>query len=311
MTLPCSANGILARARAASLQTKGLMCGGAFPIAQTLPHPDFAGATGNGRYADATVEHDHRVGQILDALKNSGLDENTLVVYASDNGPDRAEYPYVGDTGPFRGYLGSVHEGSIRTPMMVRWPGKVAPAQVTNEIVSIHDFMLSFAALVEADLPDDRAYDGVNQLPLLLGETQESARNSVLYFHDDTLLAMKWKQFKVYLQKEGVEREDTSYHDIWAPLVYNTMLDPKEAHNITHDAYLWVLSPLMRVVMPFAYSIEENGIIPPGGDEREEGSIHIPFFKQSLLDSSFKALKKQAIKRKLHEVSGGLLGDDK
>lgn len=275
----------------------------------SLPHPDFDGATGNGRYADATVEHDHRVGQVLDALETAGLSENTLVVYASDNGPDRAEFPLIGDTGPYRGYLGTVHEGSIRTPMMLRWPGKVAESRVTNEIVSIHDFMPSFAALVGAELPDDRAYDGVNQLPLLLGESDASARESVLFFHDDTLLAVKWKQFKIYLQEEGVDREDAVYHELWAPLVYNTMMDPKESHNIAHDAYLWVLSPLLQQVMPFAYTVDKYGLIQPGADERSEGYVNVPFFKPSLMERSLDELKKQAVMRRLHDVSGGLIGD--
>ena len=193
--------------------------------------------------------------------------------------------------------------------MMIRWPGKVAAGQVSNEIVSIHDFMTSFAPLVGATLPDDRAYDGVNQLPLFLGETDTSPHDSILFFHDDTPLAMKWKQFKVYLQREGVEREDGNYHEIWAPLVYNTMMDPKEQHNIMHDAYLWLLSPLLQEVMPFAYSIDKYGLILPGDDERSDASVNIPFMKASLLDRSLDALKKQAVMRKLHEVSGGLLGD--
>ncbi len=139
----------------------------------SLPHPDFDGATGNGRFADAMVEHDHRVGQVLDALPAVSLEESTIVVYASDNGPDRAEFPHIGDTGPFRGYLGSVHEGSIRTPMMIRWPDRVARGGVTNEIVAIHDFMPSFASLLGSELPDDRAYDGVDQMPLILGESEQ------------------------------------------------------------------------------------------------------------------------------------------
>jgi arylsulfatase len=62
----------------------------------SLPHPDFEGKSGAGRYGDATLEHDHRVGQVLQAIRDAGIEDNTLVIYASDNGPDRAEYPYVG-----------------------------------------------------------------------------------------------------------------------------------------------------------------------------------------------------------------------
>lgn len=106
-----------------------------------------------------------------------------------------------------------------------------------------------------------------------------------------------------------MEREDGKYHDLWAPIVYNTLMDPKESHNITHDAYLWVVAPLMQQVMPFAYTVDKYGLIQPGDDERSDGQINIPFFKESLLKRSLSELKKQAMMRKLHDVSGGLLGD--
>jgi arylsulfatase A-like enzyme len=276
----------------------------------SLPHPDFAGKSGNGRYSDVMMEHDFRVGRILDALDSAGLAEDTLVVYASDNGPDRAEYPFVGDTGPYRGYLGSLHEGSVRTPMMMRWPGTIDSNQVNNEIVAIHDFFPTFATLSGGEVPDDRAVDGVDQSALFLGETDKSARDSVLFFHDDTLLAMKWKQFKIYLQKEGVEREDKAYHDLWAPEIYNTLQDPKEANNIVHDGNLWMMAPLLQKVMPFAYTVDKYGLIQPGADERSAAQVNIPFFKPSVLERSLKELKKQQIMKKLHDVSGGLIGDD-
>lgn len=274
------------------------------------PHPDFDGKSGNGRYSDVMMEHDYRVGRILDALESAGLADDTLVVYASDNGPDRSEYPYSGDTGPFRGYLGTVHEGSIRTPMMLRWPSSINENQVSNEIVAIHDFLPTFAAIVGGDLPDDRAIDGVDQSALFLGKTDRSARDSVLFFHDDTLLAVKWDRFKIYLQKEGVEREDKNYHDLWAPEIYNTMQDPKEANNIVHDGFLWLLAPLLQEVMPFAYSVDKYGLIQPGDDERSDTQVNIPFFKSSLVERSLAELKKKHMMKKLHKVSGGLIGDE-
>lgn len=275
----------------------------------SLPHPDFDGITGQGRFADALAEHDHRVGQVLDALDERGLSENTLVVYASDNGPDRAEFPDIGDTGPYRGYLGTVHEGSVRTPMMLRWPGTVEPGRVTNDIVAIHDFMPTFAAILGQELPDDRSYDGVNQLPFFSGDAKQSIRDAVLFFHDSTLVAMKWKQFKLYLKRESADREDGRYSELWAPEAFNVVIDPKETNNIAGDGYLWLLSPLLSEVLPFMYSLEENGLIEPGGDERTEGTVTIPFFKQSLVDASLSEFKEQAIKRKLFELSGGLIGE--
>ena len=115
-----------------------------------LPHPDFKGRSGNGDFADCMVEHDYRVGQVLDAIDAAGIADQTLVIYASDNGPDSAEYPQMSFAGPYRGYLGSAYEGSIRTPMMIRWPGKVPAGRVTNEIVAMLDFFPTLAAIAGA-----------------------------------------------------------------------------------------------------------------------------------------------------------------
>ena len=275
----------------------------------SIPHPDFAGKSGHGRFADVMLEHDYRVGRILDALETAGLSENTLVVYASDNGPDRSEFPFIGDTGPYRGYLGSLHEGSVRTPMIISWPGTIEPGQVTNEIVAIHDFLPTFAAMTGGKLPDDRAIDGLDQSPLFFGTSEVSSRDSVLFFHDETLLAIKWRQFKIYLQEEGVDREDTNYHELWAPKIYNIVQDPKESNDIIHDGNLWMLAPLLQKIMPFAYTVEKFGLVPPGGDKPRDAQVNIPFFKQSLLERSLEELKKQAMMKKLHSISGGLIGD--
>ncbi|MEN8159621.1 MAG: arylsulfatase, partial [Myxococcota bacterium] len=147
-----------------------------------LPHPDFAGRSGGGAFADVMVEHDHRTGQVLDALEAAGLADDTLVIYASDNGPDSAHYPVVSNSGPYRGYLGSAYEGSIRTPLLVRWPGRVAPGRTTNEIVALVDLFPTLAKLSGAAIPGDRAIDGVDQTPLVLGESERSPREGVLFF---------------------------------------------------------------------------------------------------------------------------------
>jgi arylsulfatase len=261
----------------------------------SMPHPDFAGKTGNGRYADVLAEHDHRVGQVLDALKAAGLEEDTLVVYASDNGPDRAEYPHIGDTGPFRGYLGSLHEGSVRTPMFMRWPQQVPTGRASNEIVSIHDFMPTFARLAGGKLPKDRAIDGRDQSAFFLGKQDKSARHSVLYFHDDTLLAMKWNQFKIYLQHESPEREDHRYADLWAPKVFDTHIDPKETNNLVNDGYLWLMGAIMQDVIPFGQSVQRYGLVQPGGDKPVPAEVKIPFFKNEWFA---RALKEMAAVKK-------------
>ena len=143
----------------------------------SIPHPDFEGQSGAGRYADALLEHDHRVGRVLDAIDDNGLREKTLVIYASDNGPDRAEYPWVGDTGPYLGYLGSSYEGSVRTPMIARWPDHIPAGTQTNDIVAIHDLYQTIAAIAGVEPPTDRPIDGVDQRALLTGQGP-SARES-------------------------------------------------------------------------------------------------------------------------------------
>src|SRR6476661_6940866 len=110
------------------------------------------------------MEGDHHVGQIVDTMKELGLDENTLLVFASDNGPQgetaremgNQGTPDMGNSGPFRGELGEVTEGSIRTVAIVRWRGKIQPGSKSYAMFSIMDFFPTFANLIGAKLPSDR-----------------------------------------------------------------------------------------------------------------------------------------------------------
>ena len=90
----------------------------------TLPNPEFAGRTGNGDWADCLAEMDYRTGQILDAIKEAGVEDNTIVIFTSDNGPE-ATHPWEGDSGPWRGTYFTAMEASLRAPFTIRWPGKI------------------------------------------------------------------------------------------------------------------------------------------------------------------------------------------
>src|SRR4029434_4971909 len=111
-----------------------------------------------GQYGDTRVEGDHHVGQILDALRELGVDDNTLVVFASDNGPQgqtaremgNQGTPDMATSGPFRGELGEVTEGSVRTFCFVRWPGKVRPSTSSYAMFSTMDFFPTFARIIGA-----------------------------------------------------------------------------------------------------------------------------------------------------------------
>jgi arylsulfatase len=263
-----------------------------------LPHPDFQGRSGNGDFADVVVEHDHRVGQVLDAIEEAGLAEDTIVVYVSDNGPDSADYPQVSFAGPFRGYLGSAYEGSIRTPMMVRWPGNVPPGRVSNEIVAMVDLFPTLAGIGRGKVPGDRAIDGVDQAPLLTGATEASAREAVLIFSGRTLLAVKWRRFKIFLTGDDPAPRERKWQRLWAPLVYNIEQDPREEYDISMSN-LWILEPRLRQIYPFLFSVEKEGLILPGGDKRRSAELEIPFMRQDEIEQSMSAIKRKMLRKKL------------
>ena len=266
-----------------------------------LPHPDFEDRSGNGAFADAVVEHDHRVGQVLDAIEGAGIADRTLVVYASDNGPDSADYPQVSFSGPFRGYLGSAFEGSVRTPMMVRWPGRIPPGRVSNEIVAMVDLFPTLARIAGGAVPDDRVVDGLDQTPLFFGESERSPRESVLFFSGRTLLAVKWRRFKIFLTGDDPAPRNRAWRRLWAPLVYNVEQDPREEVDIG-VSNLWILEPMMKRIYPFLFSIDEEGLILPGGDEPTKATVEIPFQREDEIEQSMSSIRWKMVRKKLEEM---------
>jgi len=128
-----------------------------------------------------------------------GVDDTTLVVFASDNGPQgetaremgNQGTPDMGTAGPFRGELGEATEGSIRTFCLVRWPGKVKPGTSSNAMFSIMDFLPTFARIIGAKVPADRPVDGVDQTDVLLGSSETGNRDSLLTFIGGDLVAAR------------------------------------------------------------------------------------------------------------------------
>lgn len=125
-----------------------------------------------------------RTGQVLDAIKQAGIEDNTIVVWISDNGAAPVEGPPEfrgGSNGPFRGELGDALDGSVRVPGMIRWPGHIKPG-VSNETGSINDFFPTLAKIIGAAVPTDRPIDGVDQSALFFGTQAKSNRESVITF---------------------------------------------------------------------------------------------------------------------------------
>lgn len=229
----------------------------------TLPHRDFAGKSGVGDFADSMMEMDYRVGQICDALQRLDIEEETLLIFCSDNGPEfRA--PYRGTAGPWRGTYHTAMEGSLRVPFIVRWPGRIAPGRTSNEMVHVTDLYATLAALAGASLPQDRPIDGINQLPFLLGEQETSLREGFLFYIKNELRAVKWRDWKLHFYWEPEVNEGKG--KLESPYLFNIKSDPKEETDVL-VFNTWVMGPMLRMVKAFNESVQAHPNTVPGAPD--------------------------------------------
>jgi arylsulfatase A-like enzyme len=228
----------------------------------TLPHPDFAGKTGFGDFPDSLAEMDHHVGELLDSIEEMGIQDDTLVIFTSDNGPE-ATSPWQGSSGPWRSYYFTHMEGSLRVPFLIRWPGKIPAGRVSNEIVHEVDTFTTLAALAGAPIPQDRPIDGVDQCNFLLGNSETSNREGFPIFVADRLEAAKWKNWKIVFYEQQ--------RDWWSPPIklgspkaFNLIADPKEEYPELGLLKSWIAGPMMKIVMDFEMSLKKFPPIAPG-----------------------------------------------
>jgi arylsulfatase A-like enzyme len=206
------------------------------PHNPVVPHPDFKGKSGGGAYSDALMEIDYNTGRILDAIAAENIAEDTIVIWLSDNGPQRLTLePYhSGDPGPWSGELGSVFEGGLRTVGMISWPGTIEPF-VSDEIFHSMDFFASLAQLTGAELPADRPIDSIDQSAYLLNGELGSKRDHVMVYFNGEYAAMRYRQFKVmraiYSRKASSMSQPSYLKSI--PRIYNLRADPKEEYIIS------------------------------------------------------------------------------
>jgi arylsulfatase A-like enzyme len=228
-----------------------------FPV---MPGPDFIGKTGNGDWADSLAEMDYRVGQILDAIKEAGIEGNTLVIFTSDNGPE-ATHPWEGDSGPWRGTYFTAMEASLRAPFIMRWPGKTPAGRVSNEIVHVVDMFPTLARVGGAEVPKDRPIDGVDQLDFFLCKQENSNREGFPAYVADRLSAVKWHNWKMHLIWQ-VNMYDTP-QNLALPRVFNLLTDLKEEHDV--GAYnSWVADPMFKILAAFQASLKKYPPIKVG-----------------------------------------------
>jgi arylsulfatase len=228
---------------------------------------ELRGISGQDEYSDGMVEHDIHVGLFLDLLDELDIADNTLVMYSTDNGVHMNTWPDGGMT-PFRSEKNTNWEGAMRVPTFVRWPGKIEASSVTNGILHHMDWLPTFAAIAgepnlkeklltgyEADGKTFKVHlDGYNQLPLLTGETDESARHEVFYFSDDgDLTALRYDDWKLIFMEQKVEETleiwQAPFIPLRFPLIINLRRDPYERGMQTSNTYWdWVIDRIYLMV---------------------------------------------------------------
>lgn len=154
-------------------------------LPHNMPHiplhasADFVGKSKRGTYGDTIQELDWSTGEILRALKELGLDENTLVIFLSDNGPNTAT---GGNAGPLKGGKGSNLEGGVRVPFVARWPGKIPGETVSGEAITVMDLLPTLTRLAGGEVPADRVIDGKDIWPLLAGKPAAKSPHEAIYY---------------------------------------------------------------------------------------------------------------------------------
>ena len=220
-----------------------------FYLAPNMPHvPLFVakgheGRTGHGAYADAVAEIDDAVGKVLATLKELGLDERTLVIFSSDNGPWLSYGDHAGSAGPLREGKGTSYEGGIRVPMIARWPGHIPPGSTRREPVGTIDVLPTLAALAHAP-PPARPIDGKDLTPWLIGDHANHGPHDALFFYygDGQLQALRSGRWKLLFphtartmigQAPGGGGHPGKYRPLPVGLeLYDLEADPGETTNL-------------------------------------------------------------------------------
>jgi len=207
--------------------------------AQSFPHiplfasDEFLDTSKRGLYGDVVEELDDSVGQILDQLRKTGLDENTLVIFTSDNGPWLSQYEKGGSAGLLRAGKGTTFEGGQRVPAIFWMPGRIQPA-VVRELGSSLDFFTTIANLANAPLLEDRISDSLD-LAGVLFEGKPSPRESFYYYRGSNLYAIRMGPWKAHFTIEGAYRQFEERTVCDPPLLYHLGHDPGEKYNLASD----------------------------------------------------------------------------
>lgn len=203
-------------------------------------------------FRESIAEIDWSVGRILDTLKANGLDENTLVIFTSDNGAGRYRSPDpLNHSGPLTGMKGSTFEGGMREPTVIRWPGRIPAGKDNDELMTAMDLLPTFANLAGADVPSDRVIDGKDVTSVLLGH-EKSPHEAFFYHKVNELQAVRSGKWKLHL---GINKG--SKKNRRAPALYDLESDIGEKKNVLAE-HPDVEKRLRQLVTEFQKELSQN-----------------------------------------------------
>ncbi|HEX7168647.1 MAG TPA: sulfatase [Acidimicrobiales bacterium] len=225
--------------------------------------PRFAASSANGAYGAAVESVDWATAVILRELQAQGLDERTLVIFTSDNG-SRAD-GRGGSNAPLRGTKGTTWEGGQRVPCIARWPGRIEPGQVVNEVATAMDFYPTLAALAGAEVPSDRTIDGRDIRPLLFERGAASPHEAFLYYWMNDLEAVRAGRWKLHVARRGEPVRE----------LYDLVADRGETTNVV-DAHDDLAARLEHIVDDARRSLGDARTGARGADVRPAGRVVDP-----------------------------------
>jgi arylsulfatase A-like enzyme len=200
-----------------------------FPHVPLYASKDFLGKSKRGLYGDVVEELDWSVGKIMETLKKNNLEENTLVIFTSDNGPWTTQGVQGGSAGLLKWGKGSCWEGGMRVPAVVQWPGKIAPNQTFDCLSTTMDLFTTIIKSAGGQVPSDRVIDGNDLMPVWTGKAKK-ATEIFFYYHFNQLFAVRKGAWKMHLKSVVPYVPEITLYQ--TPLLYNLENDPSEQYNV-------------------------------------------------------------------------------
>ena len=227
-----------------------------------IPREEFKGRSGQGDWADSLLELDADFGALLDLLHELAIADNSLVVFAGDNGPEDV-LVWRGSPGYWEGSYFAGGEGNLRTPCIVRWPGHIQPGRSSNDIMHVTDWFTTILHAAGLREPTDRVIDGVDQLDWLTGQANASQREGHIYWMGPEMYGVKWRNFKLVLVAQKYMQDPAA--KLPTPRLINLITDPHEREPVAlPHLHTWVAAHINRIISQFQTSLHREPPIPAG-----------------------------------------------